>query len=127
MGKCIGKAEKVPNKDILKVLRISYEGLDDKTIRNLFLDIACFFDHPFTREYAESILAGGDSYAKIGISTLIDNSLIEIYREDETMSAGMISYGKWVGQLFLMNTKSLKIVEGCLMLKMSAKYWKKIR
>ena len=75
----------VPNEEILKVLRISYDGLDDKRIQNIFLDIACFFDRPFTREYAESILAGGDSSVTIGISVLIDNSLIENCREDERM------------------------------------------
>ena len=73
----------VSNKDILKVLRISYDGLDDKRIQNIFLDIACFFDRPFTREYAESILAGGDSSVTIGISVLIDKSLIESCREDK--------------------------------------------
>ncbi|KAF3449333.1 hypothetical protein FNV43_RR10061 [Rhamnella rubrinervis] len=78
------KLKRVPNKDILKVLRISYEGLDDKAICDIFLDIACFFDYPFTREYAESIIDGGDSSAKIGISVLIDKCLIEICRNDET-------------------------------------------
>ncbi|KAF3445367.1 hypothetical protein FNV43_RR10543 [Rhamnella rubrinervis] len=77
------KLKRVANKDILKVLRISYDGLDDKGIQNIFLDIACFFDFPFTREYAESILAGGDSSVTIGISVLIDKSLIENCRENE--------------------------------------------
>ena len=74
----------VPNEEILKVLRISYDGLD-KGIQNIFLDIACFFDGPFTREYAESILAGGDSSVTIGISVLIDKSLIENCHEDEKL------------------------------------------
>ncbi|KAF3445361.1 hypothetical protein FNV43_RR10537 [Rhamnella rubrinervis] len=77
------KLKRVPNKDILKVLRISYDGLDDKGIQNIFLDIACFFDRPFTREYAESILGGGDSSVTIGISVLIDKSLIENCRENK--------------------------------------------
>ncbi|KAF3455822.1 hypothetical protein FNV43_RR00464 [Rhamnella rubrinervis] len=72
------KLKRVPNNDILKVLRISYVGLDDEGIKNIFLDITCFFDKPFTREYAESILDGGDSSAKIGIRVLTDKSLLEI-------------------------------------------------
>ncbi|KAF3453133.1 hypothetical protein FNV43_RR03568 [Rhamnella rubrinervis] len=78
------KLERVPNNDILKVLRISYEGLDDEGIKNIFLDITCFFDASFTREYAESMLDGGDSSAKIGISVLFEKSLIEYYHEDKT-------------------------------------------
>ncbi|KAF3455881.1 hypothetical protein FNV43_RR00523 [Rhamnella rubrinervis] len=76
------KLRRVPNNDILKVLRISYVGLDDEGIKNIFLDIACFFDEPFTREYAESILDGGDFSAKIGISVLIDKSLLEISHKE---------------------------------------------
>ncbi|KAF3455893.1 hypothetical protein FNV43_RR00535 [Rhamnella rubrinervis] len=76
------KLRRVPNNDILKVLRISYVGLDDEGIKNIFLNIACFFDEPFTREYAESILDGGDSSAKIGISVLIDKSLLEISHKE---------------------------------------------
>ncbi|KAF3455888.1 hypothetical protein FNV43_RR00530 [Rhamnella rubrinervis] len=77
------KLKRVPNKEILDVLRISYEGLDDEGIKNIFLDIACFFDKPFTREYTESILDGGDSSAKIGISVLIDKPLLEISRGEK--------------------------------------------
>ncbi|KAF3455806.1 hypothetical protein FNV43_RR00448 [Rhamnella rubrinervis] len=76
------KLKRVPNNDILNVLRISYLGLDDEGIKNIFLDIACFFDKPFTREYAESILDGGDSSAKIGISVLIDMSLLEVSHKE---------------------------------------------
>ena len=77
------KLKRVPNNDILKVLRISYEGLDDDWIKNIFLDVACFFNELFTREYAESILDGGDSSTKIGISVLIDKSLMEVSHVDK--------------------------------------------
>ena len=38
----IDKYERIPNKEIHKVLEISYEGLDE-TEKDIFLDIACFF------------------------------------------------------------------------------------
>ncbi|KAF3449361.1 hypothetical protein FNV43_RR10089 [Rhamnella rubrinervis] len=80
------KLEKVPNKDIQKVLSISYEELDDME-KDLFLDIACFFSHPnyneFKRHEVESIL---DEESTIGISVLNDKSLITIDEDDNVIS-----------------------------------------
>nr|XP_048320482.1 disease resistance-like protein DSC1 isoform X1 [Ziziphus jujuba var. spinosa] len=73
----INKLQIFPNKDILNALTISYEGLDDKGIQNIFLDIACLFNQSFSRDDAESILGFHDSFVKIGISVLIDKCLIE--------------------------------------------------
>nr|XP_048319567.1 putative disease resistance protein At4g11170 [Ziziphus jujuba var. spinosa] len=70
----LNKLKIVPNQDIHNMLRISYEGLDD-TEKDIFLDIACFFNG-YDRDYVESILDNGDSISKIGISVLIDKSLI---------------------------------------------------
>nr|XP_048326661.1 TMV resistance protein N-like [Ziziphus jujuba var. spinosa] len=72
----LNKLKKFPDEDILNVLRISYEGLD-KGLQNIFLDIACLFNGSFTRDRAESLLDEGDSWVKIGISVLIEKSLIE--------------------------------------------------
>ncbi|KAF3449337.1 hypothetical protein FNV43_RR10065 [Rhamnella rubrinervis] len=73
------KLEMVPHNEIQKVLRISYEGLDDMQ-KDMFLDIACFFAHPcsamFSRNVVESIQ--GSSSAKIDISVLEEKSLITI-------------------------------------------------
>ncbi|KAF3455864.1 hypothetical protein FNV43_RR00506 [Rhamnella rubrinervis] len=74
--------KRVPNSDILKMLKISYMGLDGARIKSIFLDIACFFETPLNREYAESILNDGDSSAKIGISILIERSLLEISHKE---------------------------------------------
>ncbi|KAF3455879.1 hypothetical protein FNV43_RR00521 [Rhamnella rubrinervis] len=75
------KLKRVPKKEILEVLKISYEGLEDKEIKNIFLDIACFFESPFNRDYAESILDGYSS-AKGDMSTLVGKSLLEISHEE---------------------------------------------
>ncbi|KAL3747241.1 hypothetical protein ACJRO7_016081, partial [Eucalyptus globulus] len=58
----LDKLERVFNKDIFKMLRISFDGLDDYE-KDIFLDIACFFK--------------GES-RKSGIAVLIDKSLITI-------------------------------------------------
>ncbi|XP_048320074.2 TMV resistance protein N-like [Ziziphus jujuba] len=73
----LNKLQMFPNKDITNALRISYEGLEDKVIQSIFLDIACLFNQSFSRDHAESMLDVGDSFVKIRISVLIDKCLIE--------------------------------------------------
>jgi hypothetical protein len=41
--------EVIPNCEVQKVLRISYDSLDDDYQKNLFLDIACFFNVAYLR------------------------------------------------------------------------------
>ncbi|XLR13539.1 hypothetical protein S83_041477 [Arachis hypogaea] len=66
-----------PTKDIMDVLRISFDALDDME-KEIFLDIACFF--PFKREeYVKEILRIRGFYPDIGIRILIDKSLITIF------------------------------------------------
>ncbi|XP_060673939.1 disease resistance protein Roq1-like [Ziziphus jujuba] len=84
------KLKRFPNLEIQDVLRISYEGLDDKRIKDTFLDVACLFDSSFTRDHAESILDDGNSSIKVEISVLIEKCLIEdigshMYRNDELL------------------------------------------
>ncbi|XP_060674067.1 disease resistance protein RPV1-like isoform X2 [Ziziphus jujuba] len=70
------KLKRFSNPDIQDVLRISYDQLDDKGMKDTFLDIACIFDSSFTRDYAESILIDNPS-VKSDITDLIEKSLIE--------------------------------------------------
>uniref|UniRef100_A0A6N2LHN0 TIR domain-containing protein n=1 Tax=Salix viminalis TaxID=40686 RepID=A0A6N2LHN0_SALVM len=51
--------ELIPNCEVLKVLRISYDSLDDDYQKNLFLDMACFFNG-MNYNYAVKILDGLD-------------------------------------------------------------------
>ncbi|XP_060673964.1 TMV resistance protein N-like [Ziziphus jujuba] len=73
----LNKLKIMPNQEIQDVLRISYEGLDDEGIKSTFLDIACLFGQSFTRDQAENMLEASDSFVKLGISVLMDRSLIE--------------------------------------------------
>ncbi|XP_057988768.1 disease resistance-like protein DSC1 isoform X2 [Hevea brasiliensis] len=70
------KLEESPNLEIQKVLKISYDELEwvDKDI---FLDIACFFKGDDV-DCVMAILDGCDFFPSIGISRLIDKSLIAI-------------------------------------------------
>ncbi|KAF3449335.1 hypothetical protein FNV43_RR10063 [Rhamnella rubrinervis] len=81
------KLKMVPHNDIQKVLRISYEGLDDMQ-KDMFFDIACFFARPyftmFRRNAVESIQ--GSSSAKIDISVLEEKSLITIRGNDQEIT-----------------------------------------
>ncbi|XP_011012496.1 PREDICTED: TMV resistance protein N-like isoform X2 [Populus euphratica] len=69
--------EVIPNFEVHKVLRISYDFLDGDYPKNLFLDIACFFNGMDVDD-AVRILDGLDKGARFGIDNLIDRCLIEI-------------------------------------------------
>ncbi|XP_057735689.1 disease resistance protein RPV1-like isoform X2 [Arachis stenosperma] len=71
------KLRKYPNADIQKVLRLSYDTLDDVE-KNILLDVACFF-HRHKMEKITRILNSCDFFANIGIKSLLDKSLISIY------------------------------------------------
>ena len=70
------KLKVVPHDDIIKVLQISYDGLD-KTEQKIFLDIACFFKRR-QRGFVENILNACNLFASTGIDFLIDKSLITV-------------------------------------------------
>ncbi|XP_061368862.1 disease resistance protein RUN1-like isoform X2 [Gastrolobium bilobum] len=63
-----------PSKDVMDVLRVSFDGLDD-TEKEIFLDIACFFDDQYER-YVKEILDFRGFHPEIGIRVLQDKSLI---------------------------------------------------
>ena len=72
----LNKLKIIPNMKIHNVLRISYDGLDEKE-KDIFLDVACFFKG-HDRDLVESILDGCDLFATIGITDLINKSLLTI-------------------------------------------------
>ncbi|XP_073268709.1 disease resistance protein RPV1-like, partial [Populus alba] len=67
----------IPNFEVHKVLRISYDFLDGDYPKNLFLDIACFFNGMDVDD-AVRILDGLHKGARFGIDNLIDRCLVEI-------------------------------------------------
>ncbi|KAI9095394.1 hypothetical protein K1719_026428 [Acacia pycnantha] len=75
----LAKFKKVPPNDILKILQVSYDGLDIKE-KTIFLDIACFFNG-MVKDHVIQILEtlDKDLHPIIGISVLIDKSLVINY------------------------------------------------
>ncbi|XP_017222905.2 disease resistance protein RPV1-like isoform X2 [Daucus carota subsp. sativus] len=66
----------IPHCEIQKILRISYDSLQDDHDRDLFLDIACFFTGE-PKCFVVRILDGCDYYTLIGIENLIDRCLLK--------------------------------------------------
>ena len=70
------KLKRNPLEDIQKVLKISYDGLDDDC-KKLFLDIACFFKDQ-DETFVSRILEGCKFHPKIGLRILDERCLISI-------------------------------------------------
>jgi len=72
----LAKLQKISNAEIDRILRWSYNELDDKE-KNIFLDIACFFKGR-ERNSVTKILNDCGFFADIGISHLLDKALIRV-------------------------------------------------
>ncbi|XP_010263366.1 PREDICTED: protein SUPPRESSOR OF npr1-1, CONSTITUTIVE 1-like [Nelumbo nucifera] len=71
-----GKLEKIHHDEIQSKLKISYDALEDDDLKNIFLDIACFFTG-MNVDYVSTILDGCGFYPKNGIHDLISKSLVK--------------------------------------------------
>ncbi|KAH9679673.1 ADP-ribosyl cyclase/cyclic ADP-ribose hydrolase [Citrus sinensis] len=79
----VNKLKRMPHMDIQKVLKVSYDGLDDEE-QNIFLDTACFFkgnDQYLVMNFLDACRFS----AKIGISRLVGKSLVTISNNKITM------------------------------------------
>ncbi|PON42392.1 TIR-NBS-LRR-like protein [Trema orientale] len=88
----LNKLKVVPNKKIQNILRISYDGLDDKE-KDIFLDVACFFKGD-RKDFVERIVDDGCGFADI-IRTLIDKSLVSVTRYKELWMHDLIQEMGW--------------------------------
>ncbi|KAL4637117.1 hypothetical protein ACB092_03G057500 [Castanea dentata] len=70
----LNKYEKIPSRDIQKILEISYYGLEE-TEQHIFLDIACFFKG-YNYDEVVDILGTCDLYPVLGIKKLIEKCLL---------------------------------------------------
>ncbi|KAK4278811.1 hypothetical protein QN277_016608 [Acacia crassicarpa] len=64
----------IPEKDIFKILKTSYLGLNDEQ-KTMFLDIACFFNG-WKRDEVAQILKNCNFHPTIGINILIERALL---------------------------------------------------
>ncbi|KAJ8774349.1 hypothetical protein K2173_011598 [Erythroxylum novogranatense] len=73
----VEKLRSVPDHDIQKKLRISYDALEDAKLKDIFLDISCFFVGMDT-DYVAKVLDGCGFFPEIGIRVLLNRSLLTI-------------------------------------------------
>ncbi|CAI8586600.1 unnamed protein product [Vicia faba] len=81
----LGKLKRIPNDQVQKKLKISYDGLNDYTEKEIFLDIACFFIG-MNRNDVMLVLNACGLFAEIGISILVERSLVTV---DDKNQLGM--------------------------------------
>ncbi|XP_045832557.1 disease resistance protein RUN1-like isoform X1 [Trifolium pratense] len=78
----LSKLKKIPNDQVQEKLRISYDGLKDDMEKDIFLDICCFFINK-DRADVTQILNGCGLYADIGITVLVERSLVKIEKNNK--------------------------------------------
>ncbi|XP_065625392.1 TMV resistance protein N isoform X3 [Quercus suber] len=83
-----------PHREILDVLRISFDGLE-KTEKEIFLYIACFFNHK-NQESVIQILDCLDLCPEIGLRILIDKSLIKLHYQQLWMLDLIQEMGRYI-------------------------------
>ncbi|CAJ1949645.1 unnamed protein product [Sphenostylis stenocarpa] len=81
----LSKLKIIPNNQVQEKLRISFDCLQDQMERDIFLDICCFFIGK-DRGYVTEILNGCGLHADIGITVLIERSLVKV---EENNKLGM--------------------------------------
>ena len=78
----LSKLKKIPNNQVQEKLRISFDGLRDQMEKDIFLDVCCFFIGK-DRGYVTDILNGCGLHADIGITVLIERSLIKVVKSNK--------------------------------------------
>ncbi|KAM5585152.1 hypothetical protein ABKV19_004513 [Rosa sericea] len=75
--------KKIPHDEIQKKLRISFDAIDENQ-REIFLNISCFFIG-MGKNYVTKILVGCGFSAEIGISVLLQWSLVTVSEKNKLM------------------------------------------
>ncbi|GMY19126.1 TMV resistance protein N-like isoform X1 [Fagus crenata] len=76
----LNRFKESPNGEVLKVLQISFDGLENPE-KEIFKHIACFFNHEKKDHVIEILIILGH-HAHIGLKELIDKSLLKVLDND---------------------------------------------
>ncbi|KAL6214229.1 hypothetical protein ACLB2K_013667 [Fragaria x ananassa] len=76
----LNKLEVIPNGEIMKKLKISYESIQDDHDKALLLHIACFFIG-MEKDVIVTILDVCDFFTEVGIQNLVDRCLVTIDKD----------------------------------------------
>jgi hypothetical protein len=85
----IHKLKRIPNDQVQKKLKISYDSLSDDTVKEIFLDIACFFIG-MDRNDVILILNGCGLFAEIGLSILVERCLVIVDHKNILRMHGLL-------------------------------------
>ncbi|XP_075649613.1 TMV resistance protein N-like [Castanea sativa] len=88
----LDRVKEYPEREILNVLQISYDGLQEAE-KEIFLNISCFFNH-MNEETIIEILDILELYPKIGLRVLNDKSLIKLQENQLWMHDLLQDMGK---------------------------------
>lgn len=83
------KLKVIPEKKILEKLRISFDSLPDDDVRNIFLDIACFFVGK-NKDDVVTVLDGCGFFSVDGLQVLIDRCLLTTDAKSKIMMHQLI-------------------------------------
>ncbi|XP_061368690.1 disease resistance protein RPV1-like [Gastrolobium bilobum] len=72
----LARLKENPSRDIMDVLRLSYDGLEEME-KEIFLDISCFFNG-YRHFEVENVLHCRGFHPSIGVKVLVDKSLLTI-------------------------------------------------
>ncbi|XP_045788675.1 disease resistance protein RUN1-like [Trifolium pratense] len=84
----LSRLRESPNKDVMDVLRLSFDGLEELE-KEIFLDIACFFNG-CQESYVKKVLNCCGFHADIGLRVLIDKSLLSISNGDRIIMHSLL-------------------------------------
>ena len=73
---CIEQYERIPQRNIQDILKISYDYLEDNA-KNIFLDIACFLKGK-TLQYVQKVSEKCDFFPSYNIGILFDKSFLVV-------------------------------------------------
>ncbi|XP_028110125.1 TMV resistance protein N-like [Camellia sinensis] len=80
----LDELQQIPHHQIQKKLRISFDLLDNDRMKDIFLDIACFFIGS-NKDYVITILNSCGFFAQNGISVLVSRCLLRISERNELL------------------------------------------
>jgi len=93
-GSALVSLREKKSKSIMDVLRISFDQLED-THKEIFLDIACFFNH-FVVKFVKEVLDFRGFNPEYGLQVLVDKSLITMDSRQIQMHDLLCDLGKYI-------------------------------
>ncbi|XP_017233164.2 disease resistance protein RUN1-like [Daucus carota subsp. sativus] len=92
------KVQQIPENDIQKILKLSYDELDDETEKEIFLDIAFFFVGE-DRDDAACVFKSCGFFPEVGIPILVEKCLLKINTNNKFEMHNLIQdMGKKLGR-----------------------------